>query len=223
MGMRLIPQDKAGRYRACWGHCLACPGREELNMITSVATKSLCAAPPSLVLRLPLGGRWLIYSGRNELPHRSCRKQGKQAEERVKIIPAQIFTLIVSWAAIPTIKQSIALYTDCGHMVGSYKYKLSPLIATPSDGSLQKERAKPKGPIQSCQYQNVYFPHLTTHGNRFVYWCCRPYTFSCSERVWIITEICCILPLDCWGWGNMGHGGWHLHTLSLQLSLISGH
>ena len=114
----------------------------------------------------------MIYSRRNELPHRRCRRHWKQAGEREKINPAQIFTLIVPWAAIPTVKESIGLYfyCDCGpHDTprALKKYKLSHTIATPSDWSLQK-RAKPNGPcpcpvmpIPECFFSSA---HLATCG-----------------------------------------------------------
>lgn len=188
--------------------------------------KAVCAAPPSLVIRFPRGGRWLIYSRRNELPHRSCRKQGKQAEERVKIIPAQIFTLIVSWAAIPTIKQSmvstltLTLDTQTALKNINCLLWLLPQVMGPC-----RKREPSLRALFSHASTSVYFPHLTTGGNRLVYWFFRPYTFSYSERVGflIIAGICCILSLTCGGWGSMGHGGWPLHTLSLQPSLIPGH
>lgn len=138
--------------------------------MASVATMSVCTVPPSLVLRFPLGGRELIYSRRNELPHRRCRRQWKQAGEREKIIPAQIFTLIVPWAAISTVKESIGLYSycDCGPhdtQRALKTSKLSHMIATPSDRSLQKKRARPNGPcpvmpIPECFFSSAHLPHV---------------------------------------------------------------
>ena len=108
------PLGQGERQQGLLGHCwgLSWEGRAEYD---GVCGHNVCLHySPSLVLRFPLGERWLIYSRRNELPHRRCRSERKQAGEGEKIIPAQIFTLIVPWAAIPTVKESIGLYSDCG-------------------------------------------------------------------------------------------------------------
>lgn len=85
-------------------------------LVASAATMTVCPASPSLVLRFPLGEEWLIQSRKNELTHRHCRRWQKQAWGRKRIIPAPIFTLITPWAAIPTVKESVGLYSYCDCM-----------------------------------------------------------------------------------------------------------
>lgn len=164
-------------------------------------------------------GREMIDSLQKEwTTTQALQKAREKAEERVKIIPAQIFTLIISWAAISTIKQSVGLYTLTLDTQTAIKNINCLLWLLPQVmGPCRRREPSLRAPSTHAS-TSVYFPHLTIGGNRLVYWCFRPYTFSYSERVWITAEICCILPLDCGGWGNMGHGGWYLHTLSAAKS-----
>lgn len=115
-GHVICPLGQGGRLQGLLGHCwvLSWEGRAEYD---GICGHNVCLHCSSITCAQISSGREMIDLLQKEWTvTQALQKAAETAGEKEKIIPAQIFTLIVPWAAIPTVKESIGLYSccDCG-------------------------------------------------------------------------------------------------------------
>lgn len=222
-GHVICPLGQAGWLQSLLGHCwsLSWEGRAGYN---GICGHNICLHCSSITCAQISSGREMIDLLQKEwTATQALQKAAETSWGERKDNPSSNLYLNCTLGSNPHSKRehwSLLLLWLWATQRALKKYKLSHTIATPSDQSLQKKRAKPNGPcpcpvmpIPEC-FLRLILPHVGTGLSNTLFPTLKTYGPLLKPAAFCL---CAVQNVVIWC-----TRGWHLQTLSPPLTLISG-